>query len=292
MGRILSTTSVSPKQGLFHIACRSMVHNPLALISLISILLLVLSALLAPLIAPFSPTEINYEAILMPPNGAHPFGTDDLGRDMLSRVLWGGRESLRVSLLAVLLAGAVSINLGLLAGYLGGVVDQLIMRIVDVMLSFPQILLAISIVAILGPGLTTVLVALGISYVPGATRFVRASVLSVKNRDFIMAARVLGASDFYIMFTQILPNILAPVIIYSTLGLGAAIMATAGLSYIGLGAQPPSPEWGAMLNAARPYIRDAWWLTLFPGLAIFFAVLSINLLGDGLRDALDPKLKE
>lgn len=292
MGKNTSTANERPKQGLFHIACRSMAHNPLALLSLIGITLLVLSALLAPLIAPYSPTEINYDAVLMPPNRTYIFGTDDLGRDMLSRILWGGRESLRVSLLAVMLAGTVSINLGLLAGYLGGVVDHLIMRTVDVMLSFPQILLAISIVAILGPGLTTVLVALGISYIPGATRFVRASVLAVKNRDFIMAARVLGASDIYIMFTQILPNILAPVIIYSTLGLGAAIMATAGLSYIGLGAQPPSPEWGAMLNAARPYIRDAWWLTLFPGLAIFLAVLSINLLGDGLRDALDPKLKE
>jgi peptide/nickel transport system permease protein len=288
-----STTACRDQRfGLFRIACRSMGRNPLALISLSGVVLLVLSAILAPLIAPYNPTDINYDTILSPPSAAHPFGTDDLGRDMLSRVLWGGRESLRVSLLAVLLAGLVSINLGLLAGYLGGLVDQLIMRTTDIFLSFPQILLAISIVAILGPGLTTVLIALGISYVPGATRFVRAAVLSVKNRDYITAARVLGASDIHIMFTQILPNILAPVIIYSTLGLGAAIMATAGLSYIGLGAQPPSPEWGAMLNAARPFIRDAWWLTLFPGLAIFLAVLCINLLGDGLRDALDPKLKE
>ncbi|MFZ4614592.1 MAG: ABC transporter permease [Rectinemataceae bacterium] len=281
-----------PKGKPSGLARNSLARNPLALLSLAGFLLLVLSAILAPLLSPYNPTDMNYDAILSPPDAAHPFGTDDLGRDVLSRVLWGGRESLRVGILAILIAGTVSINLGLVSGYLGGWVDNLIMRIMDVFLAFPHILLVISIVAILGPGLTTVLIALGVSYVPGATRFVRGTVLAVKDRDYIVAARVLGASDAYIMFTQVLPNILAPVIIYSTLGLGSAIMATAGLSYIGLGAQPPSPEWGAMLNAARSYIREAWWLTFFPGLAIFIAVLCINLLGDGLRDALDPRLRE
>lgn len=270
---------------------RSLLKNPTALFGLAGFTLLAAVSIFAPLIAPYSPTEMNYEEILQAPSFRHPMGTDDLGRDIFSRILWGGRESLRVSILAILLAGSVSIVLGLLAGYLGGWLETLIMRTADVFLSFPHILLVISIVAIIGPGLSTILIALGVSYVPSATRFVRGTVLVVKNRDYITAAKVLGASRIYIMVTQILPNILAPIIIFSTLGLGSAILATSGLSYIGLGAQPPSPEWGAMLNAARPYLRDAWWMSIFPGLAVFLAVLSINLLGDGLRDALDPRLK-
>jgi peptide/nickel transport system permease protein len=170
-------------------------------------------------------------------------------------------------------------------------VDAVIMRIADVMMAFPSILLLLSIVAALGPGLTTVLIALSIAEIPWTARLVRGSVLAAKNYEYIVAAKVLGASVVYIMFTQILPNIMAPLIVYSTLGLGGAILTTAGLSYIGLGAQPPSPEWGAMLNYGRQYMRDAWWMSIFPGLAIFFAVLCVNLLGEGLRDALDPKLK-
>jgi peptide/nickel transport system permease protein len=261
------------------------------MLGLIGFTLLILAILLAQILAPVNPTVMDYDHILEPPSAAHLFGTDDLGRDIFSRVLWGGQESLRVALLAVTVAAAGGIVIGLTSGYFGGKVDAIAMRIVDVLLAFPSILLVLSIVAALGPNLGTVLIALGLSSIPGAARFVRGSVLAARNYEYVTAARVLGASDAYIMFTQILPNTMAPLIVYSTLGLGGAIMATAGLSYIGLGAQPPSPEWGAMLNYGRAYLRNAWWMSVFPGLAIFAAVFFINLLGDGLRDALDPKLK-
>jgi peptide/nickel transport system permease protein len=198
---------------------------------------------------------------------------------------------LRVALLALIVAAIGGIVLGLVSGYFGGWIDGVMMRLVDVLLAFPSMLLVLSIVAALGPNLGTVLIALGASAVPGVARFVRGTVLATKNCEYVTAAQVLGATHTYILFTQILPNITAPLIIYSTHGLGSLIMATAGLSYIGLGAQPPSPEWGAMLSDGREYLRDAWWMSVFPGLAISLAVLFINLLGDGLRDALDPKLK-
>ena len=278
-------------ESLWHSAWRSLRHNPVGMVGLVGFALLILMVILAPVLAPADPTDMDFDHLLEPPGAAHLFGTDDLGRDILSRVLWGGRESLRVSLMGIVIAAVGGIVVGLVSGYYGGWVDNVIMRMVDVMLAFPTILLLLSIVAALGPSLTTVLVALGISAIPGVSRFVRGSVLAAKNFEYVTAAQVLGATKRYIMFTQILPNIMAPLIIYSTLGLGSAIMATAGLSYIGLGAQPPSPEWGAMLNYGRNYLRDAWWMSVFPGLAIFAAVLFINLLGDGLRDALDPKLR-
>lgn len=258
---------------------------------LIGFSLLIAMVLLAPVLAPVDPTAMDFEHVLEGPSRAHLFGTDDLGRDIFSRVLYGGRESLRVAMLAILVAGIGAVPFGLVSGYYGGQVDNVIMRLVDILLAFPAILLTLSIVAALGPSLGTVLIALGIASIPAVIRFVRGLVLSAKNNEYVLAARVLGASDRYIMFTQILPNIFAPLIVYSTLGLGGAILATAGLSYIGLGAQPPSPEWGAMLNAGRTYLRDAWWMSVFPGIAIFAAVLCVNLLGDGLRDALDPKLR-
>jgi peptide/nickel transport system permease protein len=253
--------------------------------------LLLLLVLLAPLLAPADPTAMDLAHALEGPSKAHLFGTDDLGRDILSRVLYGGRESLRVALIAVIVAAIGGIALGLSSGYFGGALDSVIMRGVDVFLAFPTVLLLLSIVAALGPSLGTVLIALGISFIPNVARFVRGNVLAVRNSEYVTAARVLGANNRYIMGTQILPNILAPLIVYSTIGLGSAIMLTAGLSYLGLGAQPPSPEWGAMLNYGRNYLRDAWWMSVFPGLAMFAAVLFINLLGDGLRDALDPKLR-
>ncbi len=279
-------------ENFWQMAWRSLRNNTVGMFGLIGFVLLILIVFLAPVIAPAEPTAMNYDHILEAPSASHIFGTDDLGRDILSRVIWGGRESLRVALLAVILAGVGGVVFGLISGYYGGWVDAAIMRVVDVFLAFPTILLILSIVAALGPNLGTVLIALGISSIPGVTRFVRGTVLAARNYEYVTAAQVLGASNSYIMFTQILPNVLAPLIIYATLGMGGAIMATAGLSYIGLGAQPPSPEWGAMLNAGRSYLRDAWWMSVFPGLAIFWTVLSINLLGDGLRDALDPKLKE
>lgn len=280
------------RESYWAIAWRGLRRHPSGMIGLVGFVALAVLILSAPLIAPADPTDMDFDHLLEPPSRLHPFGTDDLGRDTLSRVLWGGRESLRVSLLAVLVGGVGGVTLGLISGFYGGWLDGLLMRLSDVLLAFPSILLVLSIVAMLGPGLQTVLIALGLSSIPGVARFVRGTVLAAKNSEYVTAARVLGATDGYLMFTQILPNIFAPLIIYSTLGLGGAILSTAGLSYIGLGAQPPSPEWGAMLDYGRNFLRDAWWMSVFPGVAIFAAVLFINLLGDGLRDALDPKLKQ
>ncbi|MBN1137184.1 MAG: ABC transporter permease [Anaerolineae bacterium] len=272
-------------------AWQTLRRNPIAMMALAGLMLVILAVLLAPVITTIPPNAHDYEHLLEPPSRTHPFGTDDLGRDILSRVLWGGRESLRVAVMAVVVAMGGGIVVGLVAGYFGGWVDNLIMRVVDVFLAFPSILFLLTIVAALGPGLGTVLIALGISAIPAFSRLVRGSVLAARNYEYVTAARVMGAGNGYIMFTQILPNILSPLIIYATVGLGGAILTTAGLSYIGLGAQPPSPEWGAMLNAGRTHLRDAWWLSVFPGLAIFVAVLCVNLLSDGLRDALDPRLR-
>jgi len=289
--QIESTEQSVSSENFWQMAWRSLRRNPVGMFGLLGFALLLLIVTMAPVLAPFEPTEMNYDHILAAPSAGHFFGTDDLGRDIFSRVIWGGRESLKVAVLAVVIAGVGGILFGLISGYYGGWVDSGIMRIVDIMLAFPSILLILSIVAALGPNLMTVLIALGIAAIPGVTRFVRGTVLAARNYEYVTAAQVLGASNRYIMFSQILPNVLSPLIIYATLGLGGAILATAGLSYIGLGAQPPSPEWGAMLNAGRSYMRDAWWMSVFPGLAIFWAVLTINLLGDGLRDALDPKLR-
>ncbi|HUW94878.1 MAG TPA: ABC transporter permease [Anaerolineae bacterium] len=275
----------------WRIAWRMLRRNPMAMFGLIGLGVLVLAAIVAPLIAPYDPTAMDYESLLRSPCPAHLLGTDDLGRDILSRVLWGGRESLRVGLIGITIAMVGGTLIGLVSGYYGGLVDSVIMRITDVWLAFPAILLVLSIVAALGPNLGTVLVALSISAMPWFGRFVRGSVLAARNFEYITAAEVVGATDARIMFRHVLPNVLAPIVIYASLGLGNAIMITAGMSYIGLGAQPPSPEWGAMLNYGRNYLREAWWMSVFPGLAIFLAVVCVNLFGDGLRDALDPKLR-
>lgn len=275
----------------WQIAWRTLRRNPVAMIALGGVILLTVLTIMAPVLAPFDPASLDYEHLLEAPSKLHPLGTDNLGRDILSRVLWGGRESLRVGLMGTVVAMVGGVILGLVSGYYGGPVDNLIMRFTDIWLAFPTILLLLSIVAALGPSLSTVLIALGISSIPGYARLVRGSVLSAKNYEYVVAARVLGATDTRIMLRHILPNIVPPIIIYSTLGVGGAIRMTVGLSYIGLGAQPPSSEWGAMLNLARSFLRDAWWMSVFPGLAISSAVLCVNVIGDGLRDALDPRLR-
>lgn len=282
---------VTSCESQWRIAWRMLRRDFVAMCGLIGILLTILLTILAPVLAPYDPEQMDFQSLLQPPSAEHPFGTDDLGRDVLSRVLWGGRESLRVGITGVALALAGGVVIGLISGYYGGFVDSLIQRLIEIMLAFPSILLVLSIVAVLGPNLITVLIALGISAIPRYSRLVRGSVLSAKNCEYVTAAHVVGAPGGTIMRRHILPNVLAPIIIYSTLGLGSAIMTTAGLSYIGLGAQPPSPEWGAMLNYGRSYLRDGWWMSVFPGLGIFVAVLCVNILGDGLRDALDPKLR-
>ncbi len=248
-----------------------------------------LLAFAAPLIAPADPMAQALYNRLSPPTLEHPFGTDDFGRDILSRVIYGARISLRVGVFAVLIALILGTCIGVVAGYWGGWIDQILMRMMDLLLAFPSILLAIGIVAILGPGLENAMLAVGIVAMPQYARLIRASVLTVRETDYVMAARALGASDWRILCVAVLPNCLAPLIVQATLGLATAILDAAGLSFLGLGAQPPTPEWGAMLSQGRELIVRAPWVLTFPGGAIFFTVLAFNLVGDGLRDALDPK---
>ena len=286
-----STPQARPSQSGLRRFVRSFRRNPGALLGLALLLVLVALALLAPAIAPYNPIKQSVAEVLEPPSRAHWFGTDQYGRDILSRVLIGARLSLRVGLVSVAIAAACGSVLGLLAGYYGGLADTVIMRIIDVKLAFPGILLAMAIVAVLGPSLVNLMIAVGIGGIPTYTRVVRASVLSAKELLYVLAARATGCPDRRIMFLHILPNVLAPVIVLSTLSIAGAILAASGLSFIGLGAQPPTPEWGAMLSTGRQFLRDAWWMTTFPGLAIMLTVMSINLVGDGLRDALDPRLR-
>lgn len=264
-------------------------QNRLSIVGLALIAGFLLLAFAAPLIAPADPMQQALYNRLSPPTLAHPFGTDDFGRDILSRVIYGARISLRVGVVAVLIALLLGTGIGLVAGYWGGWIDQVLMRVMDLLLAFPSILLAIGIVAILGPGLENAMLAVGIVAVPQYARLVRASVLTVRETDYVLAARALGASDVRILAIAILPNCLAPLIVQATLGLATAILDAAGLSFLGLGAQPPIPEWGAMLSQGRELIVRAPWVLTFPGGAIFLTVLAFNLVGDGLRDALDPK---
>ena len=263
--------------------------NRLAMVGLGGITFLIVLAVLASWISPYSPSTQNYNDILNAPSAKHYFGTDDLGRDTFSRVIWGGgAESLGTGFIAVLIGVIGGTALGTIAAFYGGAVDTVISRVAEVFQAFPSILLLLSIVSVLGPGLGTAMFAIGLTWIPGYARLVRGLVLAEKNQDYVIASKLIGARDGRIMFRHILPNLLSQIVVYATVDLGNAIILTAGLSYIGLGAQAPSAEWGAMLGYARSYIYLAPWLSIFPGLAILIAVLSINLLGDGLRDALDP----
>ena len=268
---------------------KRLLKNRLAAAGGLLLLGFLLLAIAAPLAAPHDPFAQNLYERLQPPSLANPFGTDDFGRDVLSRVVHGARISLRVGVTAVLIALIVGVPIGLASGYWGGALDQALMRAMDLMLAFPSILLAIAIVAILGPGLDNAMLAVGIVAVPQYARLVRASALVVRGQDYVQAVRALGARDFQILFFSVLPNCLTPLIVQSTLGLATAILDAAGLSFLGLGAQPPAPEWGAMLTGGRELVLRAPWVLTFPGMAIFLTVLAFNLLGDGLRDALDPR---
>ena len=251
--------------------------------------MLLLMALLAPVLAPYDPLAQDLYQRLQPPSTDHWFGTDDFGRDILSRIVYGSRISLRIGLIAISLALTGGTRFGLVAGYRGGMVDMLIMRSMDLMLAFPSILLAIAIVAVIGPGIENAILAVSIVLVPQFARLVRSSVLTVREATYVEAARALGATESRLLFYSILPNCTAPLIVQTTLGMGTAILDAAGLSFLGLGAQPPVPEWGAMLSGGRELLLRAPWVMTFPGLAIFAVVLGLNLFGDGLRDALDPK---
>lgn len=252
---------------------------------------LVISAIFAPWIAPSDPLKMDFGALLQPPSRSHILGTDMYGRDIASRILYGSRVSLQVSFLIVTMGAGIGITAGGLAGYFGGLLDMIIMRLVDMLLAFPSILLALLIASVMGPGLTSVMVAVGAVSWLSFARVVRAEILSIKERDFITAARALGASDFRILVRHVLPNCIAPVIVLSTLQMATALIAAASLSFLGIGAQPPLPEWGSMLNEAQEFLREAWWYAFFPGMAIVITVLAINFVGDGLRDALDPKMR-
>jgi len=265
--------------------------SPLAMFGLTFIIFLAFVAIFADVLAPHPYRSQNLNHTFETPSKQFPLGTDEFGRDILSRLIYGARVSLQVGFIAVGIALLVGGMLGAAAGYYGGRVDNAIMRVMDVLLAIPQTLLAIAIAAALGPGLFNLMIAVGISAVPNYARIVRGAVLSIREMEFIDAARAVGSSDLRIIMKHIIPNSMAPIIVQSTLGVASAILNAAGLSFIGLGIQPPHPEWGAMLSGGRQYIRDYPHLTLYPGLAIMLTIMALNFLGDGLRDALDPKLK-
>jgi len=262
-----------------------------ALVALLFIVAMVLAAALAPFLAPFDPSAPDYNAVLEGPTAAHLAGTDAYGRDIFSRIIWGARISLAVGFLSVTLGALVGVTLGIISGYYGRWVDSLIMRICDLLLAFPGILLAIAVIAILGPGITNVIYAVAVFSVPVFARLARGTTLQLKQAVYVDASRAIGVADRVIMLRHILPGTLPNVIVYFSMRIGTSILTAAALSFIGLGAQPPSPEWGAMLADGRTYMGVADHLTLFPGIAIFVTVLAFNLFGDGLRDALDPKLR-
>ena len=263
--------------------------NPLCKAGFIIIVLVFLLAMLAPLIAPYDPDDINVKAILLGPSMQHWMGTDGLGRDVLSRMLYGGRISLLVGLVAVGISTIIGIILGAIAGYYRGWVDTFIMRLVDVMLSIPSFFLILAVIAFLTPSIYNVMIVIGLTSWMGVTRLVRAEFLSLSGREFVQAARALGAKDARLIFTHLLPNSLTPIIVSSVLGVAGAVLLESGLSFLGLGVQAPQASWGNILTDGKNYIQFAWWLSLFPGLAILITVLGYNLLGEGLRDALDPR---
>lgn len=266
-------------------------RNHLAMVGLVIIVVMIILALLAPYISPYPYEAADFKNRYATPSAEHWFGTDELGRDIFSRLLYGSRYSLRIGLISVAISAIGGIFFGALAGYFGGAVDNIIMRLLDVLQAMPGIVLAIAISAALGPGLTNSVIALSISSIPGYARMTRASILNVRKMEYLEAATSINCSNARIIWKHVLPNALSPLIVQATMGIAGAIMGAAMLSFIGLGVQPPTPEWGAMLSAGRNYLRDYPHLCIFPGIMIMMAVLSLNMLGDGLRDALDPKLK-
>ncbi|GHD15192.1 ABC transporter permease subunit [Tianweitania populi] len=272
-------------------------ENKGAVLGLIVFALLVVIALLASVLAPHAPSAQYRDAILVPPlwleggRSAYPLGTDAVGRDILSRLIYGAQYSLFIGVVVTTIALVGGIVIGVIAGYARGWVDTVIMRVMDIILAFPSLLLALVLVAVLGPGLTNAMIAIALVLQPHFVRLTRAAVMAEKSKDYVTAARVAGAGHFRLMFKTILPNCMAPLIVQATLSFSNAILDAAALGFLGMGAQPPTPEWGTMLAEAREFILRAWWVVTFPGLAILITVLAINLVGDGLRDALDPKLK-
>ncbi len=285
----LARATSSESESASRKAVKRFTRNRLAVAGLVLIALLTLMAVFAPLIAPYDPIKQDYGALTQAPSLAHLFGTDNLGRDVLTRTIYGARVSLSAGVIAVGLATLAGLVLGLLAGFFGGWLDELIMRVVDAMLAFPFLVLAITLAAVLGPNLQNAMLAIAVVSAPVFARLARGQVLSERERDYVQAAHALGSSDARIVIRHLLPNIAGPIIIQASLSVAGAILAESSLSFLGLGVQPPTPSWGEMLNTARGYLRDAPWTAIAPGSLIFVSVLAFNLLGDGLRDALDPR---
>jgi len=289
--RVGSGAGAARRSSLFLDAVRRLRKNGLALVGVGLIFAFAFMAIFAGQIAPYDPIEQDWKSVQQPPSGKHLLGTDELGRDLLSRIIYGARISMTIGIVSVSIGLAFGVAFGLLAGYFGGFVDSVLMRVTDIMLAIPYVLLAIAIVAILGPGLWNTMIAIGIVTIPQFTRIVRSSVIEIKTSTYVEAARAAGASHARIMLRHILTNSLSPIIVQSTLTIASAILNAAALGFLGLGAQPPKPEWGVMLSDGRLLLLVSPWIVTFPGIAIMLSVLGFNLLGDGLRDALDPRLR-
>lgn len=279
------------RYSLSRIFFRRFIRNRLALAGAIVVLSLFLISMAAPIVAPYDPSDIDVKQILMEPSKAHLLGTDQLGRDVLSRMIWGSRISLKVGLVAVGIGTFIGIAFGAVSGYYGGWIDNVMMRFVDIMLCFPAFFLILAVIAFLEPSIWNIMIVIGITGWMGIARLVRAEFLSLKEREFVLSAKALGASDMRIIFRHILPNAMAPILVSATLGVAGAILTESALSFLGIGVQPPTPSWGNILTAGKDNIEIAWWLSLYPGLAILITVLGYNLLGEGIRDSLDPRLK-
>ncbi|WP_460596701.1 oligopeptide ABC transporter permease [Geomonas sp. Red276] len=264
-------------------------ENRFSVAGLVVIVVLFIISFAAPILTQYRPETIDAWHVLLPPSSAHWFGTDELGRDVLTRIIYGARVSLKVGFVAVGISVAIGVVIGLLSGFYGGWTDSILMRLVDIMLCFPTFFLILAVIAMLEPSINYIMIIIGLTSWTGVARLVRAEVLSLKSRDFVLAARVLGASDARIIFRHILPNALSPVLVSATLGVAGAILTESALSFLGIGVQPPTPSWGNILTSGKDYIEFAWWLSLYPGLAILVTVLSYNLVGEGIRDALDPR---
>ncbi len=291
MRKITDSKIKHKKQGELQRVIKQLKKNKIAMLGLYILIVEIILAALAPYISKYGYAEMDLTACFATPSLKHFFGCDDMGRDIFSRVLYGGRYSISIGIIAVLIAVAVGICIGAVAGYFGGQVDNIFMRLLDVVQAIPGMLLMIVISAVLGPGFMNTIIALSVSTIPGMARMLRAQMMKERDSEYIEAARSINCSQFSIIFQHLLPNCISPLIVQATMGVAQTITLAAGLSFIGLGVQPPLPEWGAMLSAARSYIRQSPHLVIFPGLAIAVTVLALNLLGDGLRDALDPKLK-
>jgi peptide/nickel transport system permease protein len=285
-------SSTIEAQGFWYTTLRRLARHLVGMIGVVIVSGLVLTAIFGPLISPYDPNEIDFSNRFSKPTLAHPFGTDDFGRDTFSRVLYGARVSLLVGVIAVSIAGTLGSTLGLIAGYSSRLIDEVIMRAMDILFAFPAILLAIAILAALGKGVANAMIAIGLVYTPIFARIARGAVLSVRNEEYVKAARALGTNHLNIIMRHILPNSIAPLIVETSLSLAFAILAEAALSFFGLGTQPPDPSWGRMLSEGRAYFQQSVWMAIFPGLAIMISVMGFNFLGDGLRDALDPKMKQ